>query len=120
MQHVNAGRKLLQVIGEILSDLRFNVKTDDKGLVGFLPEGLLQKRDGRVLLEREAIVHRLAGIDQQADLQGKIRFALKAEDLLRRLVVVKNLEIVLLQVLDVVVVLVGDGEDQVDFAHRRA
>ena len=108
------------VVGKVLGDLGSQVKADDKGLVVLPPDRLFQKLDGRFLLELEATAHRFAGVDQQADLQGQIRLAAEAEDLFRWLAVVQNLEIVFLQILDVVAVLVGDGENQVDFVHRLA
>ena len=117
---MNAGDKLVAVSGEVLCDLGFQGKADDKGLIVLRPNRLAQKIDGRFLLELEAIAHRLAGIDQEADLQGKVSLTVETEYLLRRLTIVQNLEIVLLQALYVVAVLVGDGENQVYFAHRRA
>ena len=96
------------------------IKADDKGLVVLPTDRLFQKLDSRFLLELEATAHRLAGVDQQTDLQGQIRLAAEAEDLFRRLAVVQNFEIVFLQILDVVAVLVGDGENQVDFVHGLA
>ena len=44
--------------------------------------------------------------------------AVEAEYFLRRLAIVQNCEIVLLQVSDVSALLVGDGENQVYFAHH--
>src|ERR1035438_2748152 len=119
-QRANADRKLLGVVGEVLRDLGSQVKADDKGLVVLPPDRLFQELHGRFLLELEATAYRFAGVDQQADLQGQIRLAAEVEDLFRRLAVVQNFEIVFLQVLDVVAVLVGDGENQVDFVYRLA
>ena len=86
----------------------------------FLPESLVQKLDRRFLFELETLAHRLAGVYQQSHLQGKIRLTIEAEDRLGRLVVVQNLEILVLEVLHVVAVLVGDGENQVNLAYRLA
>src|SRR5258708_4844381 len=120
LQLVNTGDKLVAVSGEVLCDFGLQVKTDDKGLIVLRPNRLAQKLDGRFLLELKAIPHRLAGIDQESDLHGKISLAVETEYLLRRLAIIQNLEIVLLQAFDVSAVLIGDGEKQVYFAHRRA
>ena len=80
-QSANADQKLLGVVGKVLGDLGSQVKANDKGLVVLPPDRLFQKLDGCFLLEPEATVHRFAGVDQQADLQGEIRLAAEAENL---------------------------------------
>src|SRR5271167_3223410 len=117
---MNAYRKLLGVAGEVLRDLGSEVKANDKSLVVLRPNCLFQKLDSRFLLEFKSTSHRFAGVDQQADLQRQIRLTAEAEDLFGRLLIVENLEIVFRQVLDVVALLISDGEDQVDFVRRRA
>ena len=70
------------------------------------------------LLELEAVAHRVAGIDQQSDLQRQLGFVVKAANLLGGPVVVDDRKIALGQVLHVVAMPVGHGEDDVHFVHR--
>ena len=108
-------RELFGVVGEILRDFRSDVKTHDKRLIVVRTNGLVQKLDGRFLFELEAVAHGVAGVDEQADLQRQIGFGVEAANFLRRLVVVDDTEIALLEIGDAAAVLVGHGEHDVDF-----
>ena len=57
------------VIGKILRHFRSGVEAHNKRQVITLADCLIEKFDGRFLLELEAVANRTAGIDQQTDLQ---------------------------------------------------
>ena len=94
---------------------RRDVESHDEGAVVLCFEHLKQKLSGRLLLELEAGADGGAGVNHDADAQRKIDLLVKGVDLFRRLLVVEQGEVVLGQVGDVVSVLVGDREDEVDF-----
>ena len=119
VQLVHAGREQGHIVGEILRHLAVAVEAHHKRLVEAGAHRVLQKTGGRVLLKIEPAVHRSADIDQQAQVQGQIGFAAEVQDRLRRLVIVKNGEIVLVQIADELAVLVGRDEQHVDFIHPR-
>ena len=76
--------------------------------------GLIQEFDGGFLLELKAVAHGVAGVDEQADLEGKIGFGVEATNLLGSFVVVDDVEIGLLEISNASTLLVGYGEDDVD------
>ena len=78
---------------------------------------VLQETGGGILFEIKAAVHRSAHVDQQAEVQWQIGFAAEIQMDLRRLVIVKNAEIVLIQVAHKLAVLVGGNKQHVDFIH---
>ena len=96
-QSTHALRKRFGVVGKILRDFGSHIETDHKCLVVLRPYGLIEKRDGRFLLELEAVAHRVAGVHQQPDLQRQIGFAVETANLIRGLVVVDDLKVRLLQ-----------------------
>ena len=81
-QGSNASRKLLGVVGEILRDFRGSVEPDHKRPVVARTHRLIQKFNRRFLLEPEPVAHRVAGIDQQPDLQREVGLAVKAANLI--------------------------------------
>ena len=78
---------------------------------------VLQETRGRVLLEIKSAIHRAADVDQQPKVQRQIRFPPEVQNRLRRLVVVKNIEIVLVQVAHELAMLVGRDEQHVHLIH---
>ena len=84
----NPARKRFGVIGEVLGDFRSDIETDDERFVIAGPDRLVEKLNGRFLLELETVADRVAGIDQQSDLQRQIGLVVKAANLLGRLAVV--------------------------------
>src|SRR6476620_2161914 len=87
-EFVDAVGQSFGTAGEILRHLRSNVEAYNEGDVLTWMDSLVQKFDRGFLFELESVAHRVAGIDQQTDLQGKICFSVEASNLLRRLVVV--------------------------------
>src|SRR5579864_3288189 len=81
---------------------------------------LIEKLDGGLLLKFEAVAYGIAGIDQQADLQRKVRLCVKAANFLGWFAVVEHLEVALLQIGNTSPVLVGHREDYVHFVGGRA
>ena len=117
---VHAMRKFLRIVGEILRDFRSHIEADDESLVVSRMNRLVQKFDRGFLFELEAVADGIAGIDQQSDLQRQVGFRVEAANLLRRLVVIDNGEIALLQIGDAAAVLVGHGEYDVHFVGGNA
>ena len=116
-QGANSARERFGVVGEILGDFRSDIETHDERFVIPRPDRLVQKLDGRFLLELEAVAHRVAGIDQQSDLQRQLGLVVKAANLVGWPAVVDDREIALGQVLHVVAMPIGHGEDDVHFVH---
>ena len=119
-QHAHPVRECLGVVGEVLRDFGRRVETDDERLVALRPDDLVQELDGRFLFELEAVTHRVAGINQQADAQRQVGLPAEGADALCRLVVVEHPKVALGKVFDEVTALVGDGEDHIDFVHALA
>jgi hypothetical protein len=115
LQAMNAIGEQLHVVGEILRELALFVKADDESFVEAGTDRVLQEADGGILLELKTAVNRSAHVDEQAQVKRKIGFATKVYDRLRRLVIVENREIVLIQVADKFSMLVGSDEKHVDF-----
>ena len=118
-QFVHSMCQLFGVVGEILRDFRSHVEAHHKRLIVVGTNRLVQKLNGGFLFELEPVAHGIAGVDEQADLQRQVGFGVEAADGLGRLVVVDHVEIALLQVGDAAAVLVGHGEDDVDFVGLR-
>jgi hypothetical protein len=114
-QLVDAGFKSVLVVGPVLGDRGRHIEAHDEGAVAFGLEHLEQKLGGRLLLKLEAGADGGAGVDDDAHAQRQIDLLVKRVDLGRRLLVVEQRKVALLQVGNVVAVLVGDGEDEVDF-----
>ena len=104
-QGANSARERFGIVGEVLGDFRSDIETDDECLVVSGPHRLVEELDGRFLFELEAVAHRVAGIHHQSDLKGQIGLAVKASDLVGRLVVVEDRKIALRQVLHVAAML---------------
>ena len=77
-QFVHSARQQLGIVGEILRNLGRHVKAHHKRLVVARTNRLVQKLDRRFLLELEAVAHRIAGIDQQPDLQRQVGFGVES------------------------------------------
>ncbi len=103
-----------RVIGEILCDFRGYIEAHDEGVILLRVDRLVKKFDSGFLLELEAVAHRVAGIDEQSDLQRQIGFRVEAANFLWRLIVVDDAEVSLLQIGDAATMLVGDGEHDID------
>src|SRR5580658_2320307 len=112
---MNAIGEQLHVVGEVLRELTLFVEANDKGFVEADANGVLQKADGCILFEIKTAVDRSADVDQQAEVQRQIGFAVEVENGLRRLMIVENREIGLIQVANKFAMLVGRDEQYVDF-----
>ena len=102
------------VVGVILGQVGERVEADHKRLVRLWTHHLVQKFHRCVLFKAEAVANRVARINQQSHPQRQSGLALKRLNPRRRLALVEQPYIVLLQILDEVAVLVGRGEDQID------
>ena len=78
---------------------------------------VLKEADGRILLELKTAVDRSADIDEQAHVQGQIGFVAEIQNGLRRLVIVENREIGLVEVANKLAMLIGGDEKNVDLVH---
>src|SRR5580704_17276515 len=96
-----------------------SVEAHNECLVEADSQRVLQETRGRALLEIKPAVYRPADIDQQTHMQRQIGFATEIENRLRRLVVVKNAEIILIQIADKLAMLVGRDEQHVNLVHPR-
>src|ERR1700674_3869187 len=76
---------------------------------------MLEEADGRVLLELKTAVDRTAYVDEQAEVQGQIGFSAKVKNGLRRLVIVENREIVLIEIANKFAMLVSGDEEDIHF-----
>jgi len=115
MQFVHAMRQGFRVVCEVLCNFGSGIEADNEGVVVSWSHRLIEKFNGGFLLELKAVANRVAGINEQADLQGQISFGVEAADFLGRFTVIDYAKIILLQVGDVAAVFVGDGKDHVDF-----
>ena len=104
----------VDIVGPVLGHGGRHVESHDKGAVAAGLENLQQKLGGRLLLELKAGANRGAGVDDDAHAQRQIDLLVEGVDLGRRLLVVEQGKVALLQVGNVVPMLVGDGEDEVD------
>ena len=117
---VDAGLERVDVVGPILRDGGGNIESHHKGAIALGLEDLQQKLDGGLLLELKAGTNRGAGIDDDAYTQRQIDLLAERGDLFRRLLVVEQRKVALLQIWNVVAVLVGHGEDEIDFVDADA
>jgi len=104
----------VDVVGEVLGDVGFDVEALDEGAVVTV-EDLEEELDGRVLLELEALADGAGGVEHDADAQGEIGLLGEAEDGSRGAAVVEEAEVLALEAGDELAVLVGDGEDEIHF-----
>ena len=81
------------------------------------PDRVLQEPRRGVLLEIKTRAHRPADIHEQAHLQRQIGLASERYDRLDRLVIIKEIEIVLTQISDEFAVLIRRDEQNVHFVH---
>src|SRR5580693_10397305 len=93
------------------------VKAHDEGLVKIWAHGVLQETDGGVLFEVKAPAHGTTGIDQKAKLNGQIGLAAKIYNGLRRLMVVEDRKVLLVEVAHELTMPVGRNEQHIAFIH---
>src|SRR5581483_2496707 len=105
------------IVGKVLGNFWSRVETDHERFVVARPDDLVHELDGGFLFEPETVTNRVAGVDQEPNLQRQVCFSAEAANLAGRLVVVHYPEVVLLQVLDIAAVLVGNREHDVDFVY---
>jgi len=80
------------------------------------PHGLVEKLDGRFLLELETVREtELLAVDEQSDLPTAGWLGVETADFVGRLVVIDDFEIGLLKIGDAFAALVGHDEDHVHF-----
>ena len=104
----------IDVVGEVLGEVGLDVEALDEGAVVAV-EDLQEKLDGGILLELEALADRAGGVEHDADAQGEIGLLLEAEDGDGRAAIVEQAEVLALEAGDELTLLVGDGEDEIDF-----
>ena len=119
-EFAHAMRQFFRVVGEILSDLRRHIETNHHGLIVATANDLVQELNGRLLLELKPVAHRVAGVDEQSDLQWQIRLGTKAANFSWRLIVVGDAEVVLLEIGDVFSVLIRNRENHIHFIDANA
>jgi len=113
-EFANALVEEVNVVGEVLGDVGFDVKAFDEGAVVAM-EDLKEELDGRVLFELEALTDGARGVEHDADAQGEICLLGEAEDSGGGATVVEETEVFALETGDELAVLVGDGEDEIYF-----
>ena len=104
----------VDVVGEVLGEIGLDVEAFDEGAVVAVKD-LEEELDGGVLLELEALADGAGGVEHDADAEGQIGLLLEVEDGDRRTPVVEEAEVLALEAGDEVALLVGDGEDEIDF-----
>ena len=104
----------VDVVGEVLREIGLDVEAFDEGAVVEVKD-LEEELDGGVLLELEALADGAAGVEHDADAQGEIGLLGEAEDGEWRTAVVEEAEVLTLEAGDELALLVGDGEDEIDF-----
>src|SRR5580658_583391 len=114
-QALHSGGKQWHLIGEILGQVALFVEPYDEGAVIAGANNVLQKSRGSVFFESETALHRAAHVHEQAEFDGQVGLAAEVKDRLHRLVVIKNREIVLVQIADELAVAIGGDEQHVDF-----
>ena len=120
MQATDPIGKLGNIIREILGQLRMAVETNDESLVFSRPHHLVQKLDGGILFEYEAVADRAAGVHYQSHPQGQVGGALKIQNALWRRLIVQHREILLGKILDKFAVGIGGAENDIDLVHPLA
>ena len=104
----------IDVVGEVLREIGLDVEAFDEGAVVEV-KYLEEELDCGVLLELEALADGAAGVEHDADAQGEIGLLGEAEDGEWRTAVVEEAEVLTLEAGDELALLVGDGEDEIDF-----
>src|SRR5258708_16843499 len=120
VQLVYAGRKQLHIVGKVLRKLGLAVESENERLVKSCANRALQKTRGGSLLKIKAVVHRTAHVKQQSKMHRQVSFPVEINNRLRRLVVVENCEVVLIEIADEFAVLVRRDEEHIDFIYPRA
>src|SRR5580700_4883417 len=115
LQAVDAIGKQLHIVGEILRELALFVEADYESPVESHANRVLEKADRGILLEIKTAVDRTAHVDEQAHVQRQIGFATKIQNGLRRLMIVKDRKIALIQISNKLAMLVGGDEQHVHF-----
>src|SRR6202008_1773430 len=98
--------EVIDVVGEALGEVGFDVEAFDEGAVVEV-EDLEEEFDGGVLLELEALADGAGGVEHDADAEGKIGLLLEAKDGDGRMAVVEEAEVLALEASDEVAFLVG-------------
>ena len=117
LQALHSGFEQFDVVGEVLGDGAVAGESHDERPVEVKAQSLLEKTCRGRLLKVETAVHRAAGINQQAQFEGQVGFAPEIDDGLRRLVVVQDGKVRLVQVADKLAVVVGRDKQDIDFIH---
>ena len=104
----------IDVVGEVLGDVGLDVEAFDEGAVVDV-EDLEEELDGGVLLELEALADGARRVEHDADAEGEIGLLGEAEDSFGRTAIVEEAEVLALEAGDEAALLVGDGEDEIDF-----
>ncbi len=105
----------VDVVGEVLGDVGLDVEALDEGAVVEV-EDLEEELDGGVLLELEALADGAGGVEHDADAQGQIGLLSETEDGERadgRRRAGRSSRC--LRPVMKLTLLVGDGEDEIDF-----
>jgi hypothetical protein len=105
--------QLLGIVDEVRHQLGRSIEAHHHGFVVAEADHAVDERIGRFLLELETLPDAVAGIDQDAEAQGKVGFGRELRDGLGALVF-EHLKVVLHQVGDEAALLVGDREKHVD------
>ena len=120
LQAINRRRQRFLIVGEILHQLGMAVEADYEGPVGARANHLLEKGEGRILLEGEAASHRTAVVHQQAYPQGQVSLAAKVQNARWRPIVIEHAEIALRKIAHKFSVPVGGRKHHVDLIHSLA
>src|SRR5207244_13558821 len=94
-----------------------SVEAKHKRLIVTGANHMLQKTSGGFLLEIETAMHRSANVDEQSHFQRKIGLPFESKDRLRRLVIVKNMEVALVQIAHKLAMPVRGNKKDVDLVH---
>src|ERR1700733_13852079 len=115
LQAVDTIGKQLHIVGEILRELALFVEADYESPVESHANRVLEKADRGSLLEIKTAVDRTAHVDEQSHVQRQIGFATKIQNGLRRLMIIKNRKIALIQISNKLAMLVCGDEQHVHF-----
>ena len=104
----------VNVVSEVLGDISLDVEAFNKGAVVAV-KYLKKELDSGVLLELEALTNGTRGVEHDADTQRKIGLLGEAEYGKRRTAIIEQAEVLALEAGNELALLVGDGEDEIDF-----
>src|ERR1017187_8214256 len=113
VEPADGGIQLIGVGSQLGNHFRVAVEAEHHGLVEVGAHGVFEKLAGGVLLKTKAFADAVAGIDEDAEAEGQVGFGSELLDDLRMLVL-KNLEIVLGEIGDEAALFVDDGEEHGD------